>query len=271
MRHLYIFLIACFSISLSASAQEITEENYLKLDKEIWDKYQRDADSINAAIEKSPEKKDSLMAEWDELRNEANKRNIEAAIKYASVPSGLQRVFMVRLNLPKDTLSTIVNSLTPEMRNSAYGKSIQMHIDTEQIEKGSKYYDFEGTDSDGKPFRLSSIKSKKILLLYGGLGCMGKERREDLQKIYEKKSRDDFQVVVYWLSSDLERLKKLKEIYPSDYIFVSDFLGDHTPVKVIYGAQATPTCFLIDENRIVIDKCVGWNTDHFTKILLGGN
>lgn len=68
--------------------------------------------------EKYPGERDSLLTvlyekELPSILRES--RNL--ALKYAAVPSGLKRLFMVRLEIPKDTLSRILKSLSPEIRN----------------------------------------------------------------------------------------------------------------------------------------------------------
>ena len=141
-----------------------------------------------------------------------------------------------------------------------------MHIDSKQIEENDKYYDFEAFDSEGAKFRLSSLEGKNILLLYGGLDCMGNDGRTFLKQFYSETHRERFQIVVYWTCSSLEQLKELKAKYLVDYIFVSDFLKDHSLMKINYGAQATPTCFLIDKEGTVIIKSVGLPDEKLTEL-----
>lgn len=263
-RFFNVLIALCFSTVLFS--QEITEENYLKVDKEIWETYEQDCARIIELKKSNPEKKDSLNAILNQLYEIANNKNYNTAIKYASVPSGLQRLFMVRLNLSKDTLLSILKTLPHDMQESNYGKSLLLHINSKQIEEGDKYYDFEAMDSEGKKFQISTLKNKNILLLYGGLDCMGKSGRDFLKKLYEETQRENFQIVVYWKCSSLEQLKELKVKYSVDYLFVSDFLNDHSLMKINYGAQATPTCFLIDKERNVVIKSVGLPEDRLTKM-----
>lgn len=247
-------------------SQEITEENYLKVDKEIWDTYERDHAKITALKKSNPEKKDSLDVILDQLYEIANKKNTDAAIKFAAVPAGLERLFMVRLDLPKDTLLSIVKNLPPEIQQSNYGRSILYHIESEQIEEGDAYHDFEAIDSEGKKFQFSTLKNKHILLLYGGLDCMGKSGRDFLEKFYKETQRENFEIVVFWKCSSLGQLKELKTKYPVDYIFVADFLMEHSLTIIQYGAQATPTCFLIDKAGNVVIKSVGLPEEKLMKM-----
>ena len=188
-------------------------------------------------------------------------------MKYATVPSGLQRLFMVRLNIPKDTVHFIYDNLPDEMKISQYGKNILFHLESEQIEENDKYYDFESTTFDGTTFKLSSLTGKNILFLYGGLGCMGQGGRDYLKSLYEKTSREDFEIVVYETVLSLDDLKKAQAFYNCDYLLVSDFLRDSSPVKIIYGVQATPTCFFINKEGIVGMKTIGLDENRVNELI----
>lgn len=253
-----VFYVMLLSVLFSChSLESITEENYLKIDSTIWLTYEREMEALAEYRKKYPEKNDSLKMVSKQILEVASRKNEAAAIKYASTPSGLQRVYMVRLDLPKNTLRAVLKKLPKEMQNSPYGKSILAHIENEQIEEGSPYYDFIATDVNGHEFHLSSLSGKNILLLYGGIDCMGQDGRDFLLSLYNKTSRKSFEIVVYWPCSSLENLRKVKEIFSDDYIYVSDFLQDHSLFNIIYGAQATPTCFLINKEGIVTIKSGG--------------
>jgi glutathione peroxidase-family protein len=70
-------------------------------------------------------------------------------------------------------------------------------LDSEQIKENDKYYDFEATTFEATTFNLSSFAGKNILLLYGGLDCMGQGGRDYLNSLYGKTSHEDFEIVVY--------------------------------------------------------------------------
>ena len=262
-----VLSILQFSCARKQQSEMITEENYLKVDSLIWIQYEQEMGKISECYQKHPEKKDSLIAASEQIYAIASKNNIDAAIKYASVPSGLQRLFMVRLNISKDTILTVLKTLPDSIQSSPYGRSLLYHIESEQISEGSKYYNFQSIDTEGRDFALSSLEGKNILLLYGGLGCMGPDGREYLNKTYQETSRDNFEIVVYCLNSDLENLQKVRTTYPCDFLLVSDFLQDHTPMKILYGAQAMPTCFFINQQGIVAMKTVGLYQERVNQLL----
>jgi hypothetical protein len=262
----YLILMVALYFSATLFSQEITEENYLKEDKKIWETYEHDCADIVESKKSHPEKRDSLNAVLDQLSKIADNQNRDSAIKYASVPSGLKRLYMIRLGLSKDTLFTIYNTLPIEMQESSYGKSLLLHLKTKQIEENDKYFDFDAFDSSGNKFRLSSLEGQTILLLYNGLDCMGSSGREFLNQLYNHTDKETFKIVVYWSCKDLMELQTLKAKFSVNYLFVSDFLDDHSLVKITYGAQARPTCFLIDKDGIVILKSIGLPEERLTAL-----
>ena len=97
---------------------------------------------------------------------------------------------------------------------------------------------------------------------------MGGEGREYLKTLYKQTNREDLEIVLYWPSSSIEDLISVKEHYVgNDYAFVSDFKLDASPIRIKYGCQATPTCFLTDKNHIIVVKSEGLNIDEFEKYL----
>lgn len=263
-------LISILCLALFCPAQEITEKNYLKADREIWEKLDRDIKKLAEKHGQSPEGREAFRAEADELSRKASAKNRELAMKYASVPSGLKRLYMVRLTLPKARVREIFESLPKDVQNSPYGKTLAAHLNSKQISEDDACYDFEATDSEGGKFKLSAHKGKNVLFIYGGYGglsCMGKSNRDFLNSIYNKNKREDFEIVVFCSDSNQNKLKKVRETYPCEFIIVSDFLEDHSPVKIIYGAQVSPTCFFINKQGVVEMKTMGLEENRISELL----
>lgn len=262
----FLFLLLV-TFSLNVFSQEITEENFRKADSLIWMEYDRAMAFIDSCRKNCPGIEDQLEVQWNRIYSIASRKNVKNAIRFAATPSGLQRLFWVRENVSKDTLSSILNGLPFDMQVSPYGKSLLMHINTKQIQEEGLCYDFKATTVDGEEFSLASLRGKMVLFIYDGLGCMGQHGRDYLYDLYQKTSRDNFEIVVYGVCRDLEDLQDMKVRYPFDYIFISDFLVDHSPIKIIYGTQAMPTCFLIDREGIVRLKSQGLDTERLDKLL----
>ena len=259
MKRLFIIILVmgvCFPDSWAQD--EITEENYLRQDSILWDcYYKREAELSRLWKELPEEKHDSLRQVYQKTLDDALRENARLAIRFASVPSGLRRLYMVRDDVCKDTLQHILNTLTPEMRHSFYGKNIQEHISCHQIVEGDTLPLFPCMQSDGTPLDRSLLDGKRLLFIYEGLGCMGASGRAYLDSLYSATSRDGFFIVVYCHGESPKDLQNIQERYGGKYIHVSDFKGDATPVKIVYGCQGMPTCFLTDKAHRVLVKCSG--------------
>ena len=262
-------LLAC---KQTPSATHITEENYLKADSALWAEFERDTEPLIEQMDAEPERFDALYELYLSIEEATDKKNVELAMEYAAVPSGLRRMYMVRNDIDKKLAQKRLSEIPDSMQQSYYGQLIKQFIEAGQVEEGDKYQPFECTGTDGQMFDWSRLDGKKILLLYGGLGCMGQEGRDLLKKWYEQYSRDDFQAVIYAPEvSNFEELVEDKKYWTNngviDYIAIADFLGDASPIKIIYGSQAKPTCFMIDRDGRVVIKSEGLNIERMEAFL----
>lgn len=264
-----VITLAFVTISCNSKVhnETLTEENYLHEDSLLWINFEKETEGLIAILDSLPNQRDSIINIYNSLNEEVDKKNIELAFKYACTPSGLRRLFMVRNDVSKDSLAKVLDTLPEEMQKSETGLNIKAHLETEQLAKGDALYAFPCQDEEGEAFNWETLKGKQVLLLYGGLGCMGNEGREALKHLYEHTSRKDLEIIVYWPSSSLEKLQAIRKQYPSDYIFISDFKQDASPMKIKYGCQATPTCFLTDKNHQIVVKSEGLDMDEFNKHL----
>ena len=240
----------------------ITEENYLKADSALWAEFERDTEPIIEQMDAEPERFDVLYELYKSIEEATDKRNYELAIEYAAVPSGLRRVFTVRNQLSKEQKQKTLSEIPDSMQQSFYGKLIKEYIEADQIEEEDMYQPFECMCEDGQPFDWSRLDGKKTLLCYGGLGCMGDVGRELLKKWNEQYASKNFQIVIYAPEVDnyeelVEDKKYWRDNGVTDYIAIADFLGDASPIRIIYSSQAKPTCFMIDGQGRVVIKSMG--------------
>lgn len=262
-----VIILTLMTISCNSKVQNetLTEENYLHEDSLLWINFEKETEGLIAILDSLPNQRDSIINVYNVILEKANQKNIELAFKYACTPSGLQRLFMVRNHVSKDSLAKVLNTLPEEMQKSEAGLNIKAHLETEQLAEGNVLFSFPCQNEEGDPFDWETLKGKQVLLLYGGLGCMGSNGREALKNLYEQTSRKNLEIIVYWPSSSLEKLQAIRKQFPSDYIFISDFKQDASPMKIKYGCQATPTCFLTDKNHQIVVKSEGLNMDAFNK------
>ena len=166
------------------------------------------------------------------------------------IPSGLQRVYMLRDMIGKVTLKNVLNTLPDTLQNTSYANYIHNQIETHQLTEGDQYVTFETQTASGEEFNRKSMENKNLHLLYDRLSCMGKHGRDYLKGLLNKTDRNDLKIVVFCCISNLEDLKELQKQYP-DFILISDFRTEGNPMNIIYNAQARPTCFMIDRKGTI--------------------
>lgn len=262
-----LIIVLLSGISILCFSQEITQENFAKERNEIWADYERQIQNINETFSRNPEKKDSLLVEVHNIDGQTYQRLLHSSTKYLSLPSTLNFIYNIRNNLSKDSLQNVLNLIPNELKSSEYAMLIKKHLETDQVKEGDKYSDFEATDLNGDIFKLSALQNKNILFLYGGLGCMGDSGRNYLKNLYDSTSRETFEIVIYCTVESLEKLKEEKETFSANYNLVSDFLLDHSPMKIKYGVQATPTCFFINKSGIVDFISIGLPVNQLNNLL----
>ena len=245
---------------------QITDANYLKEDSLLWHDYEENVRAIYQQMKEHPEKADSLKRVSRSLYHQASVKNVELALKYFMVPSGLHRVYMIRNYIGKETLKSVLIAMPDSLRNHPYVGYIRDYVETHQLTEGDRYVPFDSQTISGEKFDWESMEKKNLLLLYGGLSCMGKSGQDYLKNLLEKTSRKDLEIVIFCTVSDLDDLQKIHESYP-EFTLISNFQIEGNPMNIIYNAQATPTCFMIDRKGIIQVRSEGLNTQRFDAYL----
>ena len=259
MKKLYLFCLLCFLVFVQCTPKmhdTKREQEYIKADSTLWAEYESKGEKL---AEQYAENKDSLYIKAVELEAYTDSKNRKLAIEYSDTPSGLRRCFMLRSDIEKDTLQDILSYLPDYLRQSDCAKAIKAHIATQQIEAGMEFFPIDVVDADGNEFACDEHSNKNILLIYGGLGCMGRSGRRELEILREEYAEDNLAIIVYYSVSTIEELKEFRNQYSADYIFISELMPDYSSFKIKYGVQSTPTCFVIDKSGMVVLKTVGFD------------
>jgi peroxiredoxin len=156
----------------------------------------------------------------------------------------------------KETTSALYNKLSRDMKASQYGQKIKNFIELHQdILVGGKLADFEQANTEGKMIKLSQIKGKYILLDFWASNCGPciVDNRE-LVKTYARFKDKGFAVL--GVSLDDNKEVWLKKIAQEGYTWenVCDLKGVQNKAVIIYGIEAIPNNFLIDEHGVIIAR-----------------
>ena len=199
-------------------------------------------------------KQDSISSLIKQLSNVIT----EYAIKNCNSFVSVEQLYRVRNDLNKDTLGNIITKLNQEILNSPYGKSLVLHYESHILDEGDFYKDFSANTLTGESVTVSQIlkKEKPILIIFGGLGCMGQHGRSILKEFHEQYKNDITILSFVFARNRDEWINDSK--YELEIPLLSDLKGDHSPIKIKYGVQATPTVYLLDISGKIILKSSGY-------------
>ena len=232
------------------------EEN--KLLTQLMAPVDKKMDSLTGLIQL--EKNEDLKNALRNQRMEANKKRQEIEMSYVErnpnslISANLLAIYSTTWGKLKT--QKLYESLSTTIKNTSHGKEINNFILlNEEIKVGGKFADFEQENSTGKKVKLSDIKGKYILLEFWGSWC-GPCRAENpnLVKTYTAYKDKGFEIL--GVAAETNKAQWLKAIKDDKLPWenVSDLKGDNNVAALIYGINAYPTNFLIDEKGIIIAK-----------------
>lgn len=162
------------------------------------------------------------------------------------------------------------DSLRPEVRNSIFRpvvEQIELELEgmrvrrqaAESIKPGAEAPDFTLPDTEGRMFRLSSLRGKYVVLDFWGSWCIWCIRGfPELKRCYEAYA-DKLEVVGIDCSDSREKWLEAVEKHELPWINVLD-TRERRPAETIdnrYGISAYPTKILIDPEGRIVEVFVG--------------
>lgn len=120
----------------------------------------------------------------------------------------------------------------------------------------------QGNTIDGKPFKLSSLKGKAVLVLYWSTGCaVCRDTMPELRINYEGWAGKPFELVAVATDkrmqdvADYERI--ISRTVPTKQQFVQLWMGDSSYRDNLGAHVQLPAGYLIDKSGKIVERYVG--------------
>lgn len=213
--------------------------------------YQAETDSVKRL--KIEKKYTSLQAQCDAELLAIYTKNLATA-------GVTERLYALRTSIDKDQLDKIYKRLSAETRREdPYAASIRAHIDTRQVSVGDTLGDFRAETSRGHTFSYSEFKNEKdVLLIFGSLPSLPLEARLMLQLAYRDVDLSQLEIISIFTDETSRAQFEANANYSGvEWLKLCDFRADHSPLKIGFGVQTTPTCFYISRGGAVEYISVG--------------
>lgn len=212
-----------------------------------------------SATEKE-EAREEFMKAVSRIDSIIKQRTIDYVKETNDTYAGMLRLGFHLDDIPKDSVKVIFDRYSNELKESKFGRVVKVYLESNHVEKGDKYLDFEGLDQFGKKTSLSDLMEEDEFLLinYTSAYCGHCIRATDeLKAIHEK--YDSLNIISFsadpqkedWLNS----VKRDGNLWPSLW----DGKGRYSESAIRYNFSGTPTFLLINREGIIEDRWVGYN------------
>lgn len=161
-----------------------------------------------------------------------------------------------RYNFNADSMQTLFNMLSANIRHTKEGIAFQARIDAHRkTSAGAFAPDFTITDTSGKPVSLYSFRGKYILLDFWASWCVPcRHNNPEIVKLYNQYKDRNFVILGISLDNQDERGAWIKAIKQDglQWLQLSELKGWKSSVALLYDVNSIPQTFLIGpDGRIV--------------------
>lgn len=153
---------------------------------------------------------------------------------------------------------SLINGLEDSLKMHAYLQQWQNAIKEAigGIAKGTKAPEIMLTDLHGDTISLHNTSGELILLDFWASWCgpCRKENKEIVKPLYEKFRSIGLEVFSYNCDTSKDAWERASRVDGITWLECSDLLGTKSPIYEAYNIKSLPTKFLLNKDKVVIEK-----------------
>ncbi len=201
---------------------------------------------------------ESLRSEYLELQEKYNNYELDFVKEHpeALISAMILDKVVSTKALPVNEIEELYEKLSEDIKSTNPGKKVKAQLDKLKTTAiGSTAPNFSAPTPEGAPLALADVKGKVTLIDFWAAWCRPcRAENPNIVAVYEKYKDKGLNVVGVSLDKKAEDWKQAIADDGLAWNHVSNLQHFQDPIAQLYGINAIPAAFLLDENGVIIAK-----------------
>ncbi len=176
------------------------------------------------------------------------------AKKHPNSLLGSELLFANRAEIGREALALLYEQMSPQYQDSPAGRGIQFFLSNEVLQVGDRCPSFQVQTIQGEDFNLTQLMGRYAYLIFWGANCGGCRSHNKYVKANLHRFPPEVQVVSFYLGNNVASWEKASTEDQITWLNLSDLATGFSQIQTLFGVQAVPNAFLINDKGILIGK-----------------